>query len=102
MGVGVQQNFERHSKITAACHGSAPLCICHVAAVCRRVRGEIPGPSFGSRTALLNAVSRLHEDIFDRSIDVQVLRLRRKLEVDPSAPRVIQTERGVGSVGEPI
>jgi hypothetical protein len=36
------------------------------------------------------------EDIFDRSIDVQVLRLRRKLEVDPSAPRVIRTERGVG------
>jgi DNA-binding response OmpR family regulator len=24
------------------------------------------------------------------------LRLRRKLEVNPSAPRVIQTERGVG------
>jgi two-component system OmpR family response regulator len=42
--------------------------------------------------------TRVHEDIFDRSIDVQVLRLRRKLEVDPSAPRVIQTERGVGYV----
>jgi DNA-binding response OmpR family regulator len=40
--------------------------------------------------------TRVHEDIFDRSIDVQVLRLRRKLEIDPSAPRVIQTERGVG------
>ena len=38
----------------------------------------------------------MHEDIFDRSIDVQVLRLRRKLEVDPSVPRAIQTERGVG------
>jgi DNA-binding response OmpR family regulator len=45
--------------------------------------------------------TRLHEDIFDRSIDVQVLRLRRKLEVDPSAPRVIQTERGVGYVFTP-
>jgi two-component system, OmpR family, response regulator len=40
----------------------------------------------------------MHEDIFDRSIDVQVLRLRRKLETDPSAPRVIQTERGVGYI----
>jgi DNA-binding response OmpR family regulator len=48
-----------------------------------------------SRERLLQA-TRVHEDIFDRSIDVQVLRLRRKLEVDPSAPRVIQTERGVG------
>ena len=42
--------------------------------------------------------TRVHEDIFDRSIDVQVLRLRRKLEIDPSAPRAIQTERGVGYV----
>jgi two-component system OmpR family response regulator len=50
-----------------------------------------------SREYLLQA-TRLHEDIFDRSIDVQVWRLRRKLEVDPSAPRVIKTERGVGYV----
>lgn len=50
-----------------------------------------------SREHLLQA-TRLYEDIFDRSIDVQILRLRRKLERDPSAPRVIQTERGVGYV----
>jgi two-component system OmpR family response regulator len=50
-----------------------------------------------SRERLLQA-TRLHEDVFDRSIDVQILRLRRKLERDPSAPRVIQTERGVGYV----
>jgi DNA-binding response OmpR family regulator len=48
-----------------------------------------------TREQLLQA-TRVHEDIFDRSIDVQVLRLRRKLETDSSAPRVIQTERGVG------
>jgi two-component system OmpR family response regulator len=50
-----------------------------------------------SREYLLRA-TRLHEDIFDRSIDVQVLRLRRKLEADPKVPRVIKTERGVGYV----
>jgi len=50
-----------------------------------------------SREHLLQA-TRVHEDIFDRSIDVQILRLRRKLEPDPRAPRVIQTERGVGYV----
>jgi DNA-binding response OmpR family regulator len=50
-----------------------------------------------SREHLLQA-TRAHEDIFDRSLDVQILRLRRKLERDPSAPRVIQTERGVGYV----
>jgi len=48
-----------------------------------------------SREYLLQA-TRLHEDISDRSIDVQVLRLRRKLEADPKQPRVIKTERGVG------
>jgi two-component system OmpR family response regulator len=50
-----------------------------------------------SREHLLQA-TRIHEDVFDRSIDVQVLRLRRKLETDPSAPSVIQTERGIGYV----
>ena len=50
-----------------------------------------------TRETLLQA-TRVHEDVFDRSIDVQVLRLRRKLETDPSMPRVIQTERGVGYV----
>jgi DNA-binding response OmpR family regulator len=50
-----------------------------------------------SREHLLQS-TRVHEDVFDRSIDVQILRLRRKLERDPSTPRVIQTERGVGYV----
>jgi len=50
-----------------------------------------------SREHLLRA-TRVHEDIFDRSIDVQILRLRRKLEADPSAPQIIQTERGIGYV----
>jgi two-component system, OmpR family, response regulator len=48
-----------------------------------------------SREQILQA-TRKHEDVFDRSIDVQVLRLRRKLEIDPNTPRVIQTERGFG------
>ena len=50
-----------------------------------------------TREHLLQA-TRVHEDVFDRSIDVQVLRLRRKLEIDPSAPRFIQTQRGIGYV----
>ncbi len=57
---------------------------------------EAPGRPL-TREHLLQA-TRIHEDIFDRSIDVQVLRLRRKLEQDPSAPSVIQTARGVGYV----
>jgi DNA-binding response OmpR family regulator len=46
-----------------------------------------------TREHLLQA-TRTHEDVFD----VQILRLRRKLEADPSAPRIIQTERGLGYV----
>jgi DNA-binding response OmpR family regulator len=52
-----------------------------------------------TREQLLQA-TRVHEDVFDRSIDVQVLRLRRKLETDASSPRIIRTERGVGYVFE--
>lgn len=49
-----------------------------------------------SRDQLLE-LSRLHgAEVYDRSIDVQILRLRRKIEVDPSAPRFIRTERGIG------
>ena len=50
-----------------------------------------------TREQLLQA-TRVHEDVFDRSINVQVLRLRRKLETDASSPRIIRTERGVGYV----
>lgn len=46
-----------------------------------------------SRVHLLRA-TRTHEDIYDRSIDVQILRLRRKLGVDAGA--LILTERGFG------
>jgi two-component system, OmpR family, response regulator len=48
-----------------------------------------------SRDQLLES-SRLHDDIYDRSIDVQILRLRRKIEPDPNEPKLIRTERGAG------
>jgi two-component system, OmpR family, response regulator len=49
-----------------------------------------------SREQLLD-LSRLHADeVYDRSIDVQILRLRRKIEPNPSEPQYIVTERGAG------
>ena len=36
--------------------------------------------------------------VYDRAIDVQILRLRRKIEVDPTEPRYVKTERGLGYV----
>ena len=51
-----------------------------------------------SRDQLLD-LSRLHNDeVFNRSVDVQIMRLRRKIEADPAQPRFIKTERGVGYV----
>lgn len=44
-------------------------------------------------------LSRLHStEVYDRSIDVQILRLRRKIEDDPADPQLIRTERGAGYV----
>ncbi|BAL94993.1 response regulator [Rubrivivax gelatinosus] len=49
-----------------------------------------------SRDQLL-AMSRLNgAEVYDRTVDVQVLRLRRKLEADPFHPTLIVTERGAG------
>lgn len=49
-----------------------------------------------SRDQLLE-LSRMHNaEVYDRSIDVQILRLRRKIEADPAHPRFIKTERGAG------
>jgi DNA-binding response OmpR family regulator len=51
-----------------------------------------------SRDQLLE-LSRLHNaEVYDRSIDVQILRLRRKIEADPAHPAYIRTERGLGYV----
>jgi two-component system, OmpR family, response regulator len=49
-----------------------------------------------SRDQLLE-LSRLNRaEVYDRSIDVQILRLRRKIEPNPSDPQYIKTERGAG------
>src|SRR2546428_10334159 len=51
-----------------------------------------------TREQLLD-LSRLNgAEVYDRSIDVQILRLRRKIEPNPAQPQYIRTERGAGSV----
>jgi DNA-binding response OmpR family regulator len=45
----------------------------------------------------LLSMSRLHEaEVYDRTIDVQIRRLRLKIEADSALPRLIVTERGAG------
>lgn len=49
-----------------------------------------------SRDQLLNLTQNRDWDPFDRSIDIRITRLRRKIEADPNKPRVLRTVRGVG------
>lgn len=49
-----------------------------------------------SRDQLIELSRRYDNEVYDRAIDVQILRLRRKIEANPSEPRIIVTERGVG------
>jgi DNA-binding response OmpR family regulator len=71
--------------------------------------GEISRGGFGLLRVLLASPQRIstreqllqltHIDsaeVYDRSIDTQIMRLRRKIEVDPAHPRFIRTERGMG------
>lgn len=55
-----------------------------------------------SRDNLLLAVAGREAESFDRAIDVLVGRLRRKIEPDPKAPRLIVTVPGVGYKFVPI
>jgi adenylate cyclase len=49
-----------------------------------------------SRETLLGTVSNRNVEPFDRSVDALISRLRRKIEADPKAPRLIVTVPGEG------
>jgi DNA-binding response OmpR family regulator len=49
-----------------------------------------------SRDQLIEMSRRYDNEVYDRAIDVQILRLRRKIEANPAEPMIIVTERGVG------
>ncbi len=51
-----------------------------------------------SRDRLLNLAHNRDWDPFDRSIDIRIARLRRKIEPDPKKPRVLKTVRGAGYI----
>lgn len=86
-----------------------------------RARGELRGPDgpirlTGGEAALLAALARKPNEVLsreeiaaalqmddagERAIDVQVTRLRRKIETDPREPRFLHTVRGRGYVLKP-
>ncbi len=49
-----------------------------------------------SRDRLLTLTRNREWEPFDRSIDIRIARLRKKIEVDPDAPRLIKTVRNAG------
>jgi two-component system, OmpR family, response regulator len=49
-----------------------------------------------TRDQLIELSRRYDNEVYDRAVDVAVLRLRRKIERNPSEPQIIVTERGVG------
>jgi two-component system OmpR family response regulator len=61
-----------------------------LSAMCRSPRRIL------TRDQLLS-MSRLHEaEVYDRTVDVQIRRLRLKIEADSNRPALIMTERGAG------
>ena len=54
-----------------------------------------------SRDQLLNMAHNRDWDPFDRSIDIRINRIRRKVEYDAAKPQAIKTVRGAGYVFKP-
>lgn len=60
-----------------------------------RIFSGCPGEAV-TRTRLVEELSRSGGQTQERAVDVQITRLRRKIEVDPKQPRYLQTVRGAG------
>lgn len=54
-----------------------------------------------SRDFLLDVAHNRDWDPYDRSVDIRIARIRKKLESDPEAPEVIKTVRGAGYIFVP-
>jgi DNA-binding response OmpR family regulator len=54
-----------------------------------------------TRERLLELANARDVEAFDRAVDIRIMRIRRKIEPDPTRPRVIRTVRGGGYVFSP-
>ena len=60
-----------------------------------RIFSSSPGEAM-TRARLVEELSRSGGQTQERAVDVQITRLRRKIEADPKQPRYLQTVRGAG------
>jgi len=60
-----------------------------------RIFSSAPGEAM-TRQRLVEELARSGGQTQERAVDVQITRLRRKIEVDPKQPRYLQTVRGAG------
>lgn len=75
--------------------GDTPVRLTATEAHLMRIFSANPGEAL-SRTRLVEELGRDGGQAQERAVDVQITRLRRKLEADPKQPRYLQTVRGAG------
>ncbi len=75
--------------------GSEQIRLTATEAQLMRIFAAEPGNPI-SRTRLIEELGRGEAQAQERAVDVQITRLRRKLETDPKQPRYLQTVRGAG------
>jgi len=75
--------------------GSEAVRLTATEAALMRLFAARPGEAI-TRERLVAALGRDGEAATERAVDVQITRLRRKIEADPKQPRFLQTVRGAG------
>ena len=75
--------------------GDAPIRLTATESHLMRIFSACPGEAL-SRARLVEELGRDGGQAQERAVDVQITRLRRKLEADPKQPRYLQTVRGAG------
>ncbi|MEX0970833.1 MAG: response regulator [Paracoccaceae bacterium] len=75
--------------------GDAPVRLTSTETALMRIFAAQPGQPL-SRLELVDELGRAGGDTQERAIDVQITRLRRKIEADSKQPRYLQTVRGAG------
>ena len=80
--------------------GDDPVRLTATEAALMRIFAAQPGVAL-SRDKLVGDAPEDEGGGSDRAVDVQITRLRRKIEDDPKAPRYLQTVRGEGYMLQP-